>query len=79
MPKTLYTGRDLPAIHDDEPVILIRAKHAFAPHLLRDLAARCEEAALPNRAAAIRAEAQHLSEWQAQHGSALPDDLKGKR
>jgi hypothetical protein len=57
----------------DEPVFLLRGQDQFAPHNLMDYAARCEESGLADMAARVRAHAEAMRQWQAEHGSKLPD------
>lgn len=62
--STILTARDLPA---DEPLIVLCGRDRFAPHLLRDYAARCSETGRIAEAARARAEASRLEAWQADH------------
>jgi hypothetical protein len=54
--------------------ITISADNHFAAHLLRDYAARCEAVGAPETARQAREDADRLSIWQNQHGTAMPND-----
>lgn len=66
-------GKGCTPIADEEPVFLVRAKDKFAPHVLLDYAARCDESALPEMAETCRQHAGAMFRWQEQHGFKLPD------
>jgi hypothetical protein len=54
--------------HPGEPIFILRATDALAPHLIRDYAVRCELAGCDEaHVAAALSHAERIAEWQQEH------------
>jgi hypothetical protein len=67
-------GRTLGEIADDEPVFVVRARDRAAPASVRAYASEAERlGASPRLVASARAHADAMEQYQAEHGSKIPD------